>query len=95
MIKHCRDEMQHIIRDSCTSPTPSDSDSIDEKMDLPSRDLYGVIDLWDATKEAVRDLGQTELEKMSYDGVHWGMEINLLKAQALLDQILSKREKKT
>eukprot|EP01034_Spumella_vulgaris_P024487 gene24487-30838_t len=31
----------------------------------------------------------TEAEKMTYDGMHWGMELNLVKAQIIINALVA------
>ena len=44
------------------------------------------IDVFNAT-EALSHLG--EKEDMTYDGVHWGMEGNMVKAQIIINALLT------
>ena len=41
------------------------------------------IDVYNMTSGLASQL-PTEAEKLTYDGVHWGMEINLIKAQIII-----------
>lgn len=48
------------------------------------------IDVYNMTRElTVNHLA--EAEKMTYDKVHWGMEVNLVKAQIILNALLSSK----
>jgi hypothetical protein len=45
-----------------------------------------IVSLWDATYELAMN-HTTDAQAMTYDGMHWTMEVNLLKADALLSEI--------
>ena len=46
----------------------------------------GYLDVYNMTRSLVHDFPD-DAKHMSFDGVHWGMEINLVKAQIFLNQI--------
>jgi hypothetical protein len=46
------------------------------------------IDVYNLTSTLAMELRE-EAERMTYDGVHWGMEVNLLKAQIILHALAS------
>jgi hypothetical protein len=45
------------------------------------------VDMWNMTAALVKHLPE-ESEQLTYDHVHWGLEVNLVKAQILLNAIL-------
>lgn len=47
----------------------------------------GYVDVYNMTAELVRDL-PAESAQLTYDNAHWGMEVNLIKAQILLNALL-------
>lgn len=61
--------------------------------EMPSflKDVCGITKIasvWDASYELVTKLHE-EAETMTFDRVHWGMQLNLLKAHEILRQIMS------
>ncbi len=46
------------------------------------------IDVYNMTRHLTVN-HSAEAERMTYDGVHWGMEVNLLKAQIIVNALLS------
>lgn len=75
---------------------PDEAPSIIQRYNEDMRAFYdagrcgpvGYVDVFNMTAGLVSALGE-ESKGLSYDHVHWGMEVNLLKAQIVLSAILS------
>jgi hypothetical protein len=74
--------MPEVVRTQCTADGPP-------SVGVPERRRFGVVDGFTPTREAAETLSDADIRAMSYDGVHWGMEVNLLKAHLLLVEILT------
>lgn len=46
------------------------------------------VDVYNMTRQLARK-HSSEAEQMTYDGVHWGMEVNLIKAQIIINALLT------
>jgi hypothetical protein len=46
------------------------------------------VDVYNMTA-SLATLHTSDAEKMTYDGVHWGMEVNLVKAQIIINALVS------
>jgi hypothetical protein len=82
----------HRVRGYFEDETPERVEGFNEGMreyfDQGRCGNVNYIDVYNMTSRLVND-HNSEARTMTYDNVHWGMEVNLIKAQIVLNALLS------
>lgn len=85
--------LQYKYHDESVDKINNFNQLIKEYFNSNSCGLFNTIDIYNMTKSLNNFFNLNEnvslSKELSYDSIHWGMEVNLIKAQIILNSILN------